>query len=309
MKLKSRHRNVSFLSLLFLLLPVKVLAHDPNAKADGEGALFHHYTWWELWNPLLVLTLVAIFAIYVRVMKRMPSNMDTGISLKKKLAFLSGLIAAYAALAGPLAILANNLVLSAHMLQQSLMYVVMPPLVLLGMPIEFYRFLNDRVFNVSFLRILKSPWLHLLLFNLLWSFYHLPFIYEYILEHILLLEVVHVVINTSAFLMWIHVLAPEGLINRMSYVMKMGYMFANGMLITPACALIIFSATILYSSVLEAPQLFLVPTPLDDQQLGGVIMKVVQEFSYSLVIGSIFVKWVKTEKETEVPLKSYPAGL
>ena len=308
MKTKVYYQAVCSLSFFFLLMPPQVFAHDPNAKADGEGAIFQQYTWWEIWNPFLLLILAGVYLLYLWVMRRMPSNLEKGIPLKKKIVFMSGLLAAYVALAGPVAVLANNSVLSVHMLQQSMMYIVMPPLVLLGMPIEFYRFLNDRIFNIKYLRFLKWPLLHLLLFNLLWSFYHLPSIYEYILEHVLLLELTHIVINTSAFLMWIQVLAPDGLINRMSHVMKMGYMFANGMLITPACALIIFSDAVLYSSLLEAPKLFFISTPLDDQQLGGVIMKVVQEFAYSIVIGSIFVKWVKSEQEPETPLKSYPAG-
>ena len=303
-----RINAVGFFSFLFLLQPLQVFAHDPNAKADGEGTLFEQYAWWEVWNPLLFIALAVIYIFYLRVMRRIPSFSESGIPLKKNAAFAAGLLVVYVALAGPVAVMSNNSVLSIHMLQQSLMYVVMPPLILLGMPIEFYRFLNEQVFNIRFLRFLRWPLLHLFLFNLLWSFYHIPFIYEYILEHVLLLEVVHVVINTSAFLMWIQVLAPDGLINRMSYVMKMGYMFANGMLITPACALIIFSNVVLYSSILEAPELFFIATPLDDQQLGGVIMKVVQEFSYSIVIGSIFYKWVKAEKEPAIPLKSYPAG-
>lgn len=309
MKMNNRFTIMSFFFLLLALLPVQAFAHDPSAKADGEGALFQQYHWFEIWNPLLLLLLGAVYIAYIWVMRRMPSTRSEGIPMKKKIVFLSGLLVTYFALAGPIAVLANNLLLSAHMLQQSMMYIVMPPLVLLAMPIEFYQFLNDRVFNVKWLRILKFPLFHLLLFNMLWSFYHIPLIYEYILEHVLLLEVLHVVINTSAFLMWIHVLAPEGLINRMSYMMKIGYMFANGVLITPACALIIFSGSVIYPSIYEAPTLSILPTPLDDQQLGGIIMKIVQEVAYSIVIGSVFYKWVQSQpKKDDIPVDAYPRG-
>lgn len=304
------HFKIIGLTLLFLAsLPLQAYAHNPEERANGDGNLFQQYTWFEILNPLLLFSLVIVYIAYLRTMNKFSNKHVGERNLKKKVSFLLGLLTIYISLAGPIAILSNNLILSAHMLQQSFMYIVMPPLILLGMPREFFQFLDERLFKPRFLRILKSPLLSLLLFNALWSFYHIPPIYEFFLEQFILLEILHIVLNTSAFLMWIQVLAPEDQINEMSSIKKIGYMFANGMLITPACALIIFASSVIYPSINEAPQVFATLTPLGDQQLGGIIMKVVQEISYGAAIGYIFFKWARLERAKDAQIDDLPNSI
>ncbi|MFC7063610.1 cytochrome c oxidase assembly protein, partial [Halobacillus seohaensis] len=290
---------------LFAFLPIQTFAHKPEVRANGDENLFQQYTWLEILNPILFLSLALVYIAYLRTMRKISSNRLEERDLKKKICFLLGLLTIYISLAGPIAILSNNLVLSAHMLQQSFMYIVMPPLILLGMPRGFYQLLNEKLLKPRFLGILKSPLFTLLLFNVLWSFYHLPSIYEYFLEQFILLEILHLVINTSAFLMWIQLFAPEDQFSEMSYLKKIGYMFANGMLITPACALIIFSGDVIYPSIEEAPQVIASLTPLRDQQLGGIIMKVVQEFSYGTAIAYVFFKWARLERAKDAEVDEY----
>ena len=38
-------------------------------------------------------------------------------------------------------------------------------------------------------------------------------------------------------------------------------------------------------------------TPIDDQQLGGILMKIVQEIIYAAFLMSIFFKWYKNEQD------------
>lgn len=305
MKVKNRLKILGLTLFLFAFLPIQTFAHKPEVRANGDENLFQQYTWLEILNPILFLSLALVYIAYLRTMRKISSNRLEERDLKKKICFLLGLLTIYISLAGPIAILSNNLVLSAHMLQQSFMYIVMPPLILLGMPRGFYQLLNEKLLKPRFLGILKSPLFTLLLFNVLWSFYHLPSIYEYFLEQFILLEILHLVINTSAFLMWIQLFAPEDQFSEMSYLKKIGYMFANGMLITPACALIIFSGDVIYPSIEEAPQVIASLTPLRDQQLGGIIMKVVQEFSYGTAIAYVFFKWARLERAKDAEVDEY----
>jgi putative membrane protein len=86
----------------------------------------------------------------------------------------------------------------------------------------------------------------------------------------------------------------------MTDLQQMGYVFFNGVLLTPACALIIFSNTELYPAYIQGSQMihfFL--TPLEDQQLGGTLMKVIQEFVYGTVLAYVFFKWYRKEKKKE----------
>ncbi|UOQ94008.1 cytochrome c oxidase assembly protein [Halobacillus shinanisalinarum] len=62
----------------------------------------------------------------------------------------------------------------------------------------------------------------------------------------------------------------------------------------------------IYPSISEAPQLFPWFTDLQDQRLGGIIMKVVQEFSYGTVIAYVFFKWARLERAKDAQVDEYP---
>ncbi|MFZ3580141.1 cytochrome c oxidase assembly protein [Virgibacillus sp. DJP39] len=308
MNIKNQLKILGLALFFFSLLPLQTFAHNPESRITEDGGVFQQYTWFEILNPLLFFSLVVVYIVYLRVMRKVSNSYTGERDLRKKISFLFGLLTIYISLAGPISILSNNLIFSAHMLQQALMYIVMPPLILVGMPHVFYQFFDKILVKSKILRIFKSPLIGLLLFNVLWSLYHIPTIYEYVWQQFILLEVSHLVINTSAFLMWIHVLAPVGQINKMSYLTKIGYMFANGILITPACALIIFAPDVVYPSVNEAPQLFSFSTPQNDQQLGGIIMKLVQEISYGAAITYIFSKWARLERKKNAQIDELPVS-
>lgn len=66
-------------------------------------------------------------------------------------------------------------------------------------------------------------------------------------------------------------------LGRLSDLQNLGYIFAGRLLLPSACTLIIFSDTPFYFVYSSAPQLFNFLPPLDNQQTGGIIMKIVQE--------------------------------
>lgn len=89
----------------------------------------------------------------------------------------------------------------------------------------------------------------------------------------------------------------------MNGLLKLGYIMADGILLTPACALIMFSDTTLYSTysdpsawaeamklcvpldtlsgmTLTGPEMFSSMPVLEDQQLGAIVMKILQEIVY-----------------------------
>jgi putative membrane protein len=69
--------------------------------------------------------------------------------------------------------------------------------------------------------------------------------------------------------------------------------------LTPPCAMITFTDSILYPTYSQMSHMLPLMSPLHDQQLGGVIMKVVQEIVYIFAIGLVFVKWIRLEREKD----------
>lgn len=115
----------------------------------------------------------------------------------------------------------------------------------------------------------------------------------------------HLVLFLSAFQMWFPVFAPIEEADSLSELQKMAYVFGNGILLTPACALIIFANQLLYTNYMNAAPPFEFFPMIDDQQLGGVIMKIIQEIVYGTCLAYIFFKWYRKERRTEDP---YPDG-
>lgn len=122
-------------------------------------------------------------------------------------------------------------------------------------------------------------------------------------------------------------LTPLKEFDRMQPLLKIGYIFANSVLITPACVLIIFAPEPLYATytqggswmqamslcvppdVLEGlapgltgPEMFTPLSTLIDQQLGGIIMKIIQEITYGGILATVIFSWVRKEKNTIDPL-------
>ncbi|MEH6939562.1 cytochrome c oxidase assembly protein, partial [Bacillus sp. JJ664] len=134
-----------------------------------------------------------------------------------------------------------------------------------------------------------------------------------------------------AIFMWFPVMNNLEDRQTLSDIQKIGYMFANGILLTPACALIIFSGhpfyatyndPVLWSKAMElcvspdilkslnisGPEVLNFMSAREDQQVGGVIMKIIQEIVYGWVIGYNFFKWAKREQNGNKidPISSNP---
>ncbi|CAM5451704.1 Cytochrome c oxidase assembly factor CtaG OS=Lysinibacillus sphaericus OX=1421 GN=LS41612_18535 PE=4 SV=1 [Lysinibacillus sphaericus] len=58
------------------------------------------------------------------------------------------------------------------------------------------------------------------------------------------------------------------------------------------------AASTLSSLSLSGPELFTDMKPVADQQLGGVLMKILQEIIFGVLIGAIFTKWYRSEQRT-----------
>ncbi|ANU24841.1 hypothetical protein BCM40_08395 [Planococcus donghaensis] len=219
---------------------------------------------------------------------------------KKFAFFFSALVVLYVTLGSPLHVLGDHYLFSAHMLEQSLIYTLLPPLLLLGLPKRFVAPIVRLGIRTKILSFLKRPLIPLLMFNVLFSFYHIPLVFNVVVDNNVLHNLMHFVLTLTAFFMWIPLIPMVKELDTLSEIHKIGYIFAAGMLLTPACALIIFADQSFYTVYSDAPQLFASLPPLEDQRTGGIVMKVVQEIVYSTVIGYIFFTWARKERLSKV---------
>lgn len=272
-----------------ILYPIKsVLAHNGVDEQNSTNNIY------EQWNPILAVALLVIIAAYIYQFKK---EQDF---VKKLIFFLSSLFIFYLAMGSPIHLLGDHYLFSAHMLEQSLIYTALPPLLLLSLPKRFVKPVIDFGLKYKLLSFLKYPLIPLLLFNMLFSFYHIPIIFNTVISNNILHNVTQLVLTVTALFMWVPLIPKVKDLDKLTEVQKIGYIFAAGILLTPACALIIFSDQTFYPIYTEAPQLFAILPPLEDQRTGGIIMKVVQEIVYGTMIGYIFFKWAKQERLRDV---------
>ncbi|OEH93918.1 cytochrome c oxidase assembly factor CtaG [Bacillus solimangrovi] len=274
-----------------------------------------------LWSPYYFIAILSIAVLYVTVVRGrfMDKFTDATPATRKQMTrFLGAMALLYIVKGSPLDLL-GHMNFSFHMVQMSLLYLAIPPLLILGTPDWLLRaIVNTKGINQIF-KLFSKPLLALFLFNGSFSMYHFPGVFDFIKTDSLLHAAVTGLIFIFAFFMWIPLIAPLPEYDRMSDLFKMGYLFANGLLLSPACALIIFSNSPLYATYYDPEHwvqalalcvpasllngidvsninLFSFTSLQKDQQLGGIIMKIVQEIIYGMTLGYVFFRWVRNEK-------------
>ncbi len=281
-----------------------------------------------LWSPVflgVMITVVSSYFFIITVFRKRIASSEK-VPLRKRIYFILGASLVYLFLGSPIDLL-GHLLFSVHMTQMAGVYLVAVPLLLLGMPKWLLRLFIFHKFMRKPWRIFTHPLLALFMFNILFSLYHLPIVFDTIKTNELLHVVAHCVLFFTSLMMWWPLLNPLPEAKILSSMRKMGYLFANGVLLTPACALIIFSHHALYTTYtnpqawatamelcvpadllqslgLYEPYFFTGITPLEDQQLGGVMMKIMQEIVYGAFIGYVFYHWIREEKVKEIEIKN-----
>ncbi|KGX88577.1 cytochrome c oxidase assembly factor CtaG [Pontibacillus litoralis] len=279
-----------------------------------------------LWSPFYALFVIALGVLYYLLTgpwRKKFGDVDRP-TVSQQVTFYAGLVLLYIIKGSPIDLL-SHIMFTAHMMQMALYYILFPTLIIKGIPEWMWRKLFSAPIIAPLLNLLTKPLISLLLFNGLFSLYHYPAVFDFAKTSV----VAHAVITTgilfAAFIVWMPIFPPIKEKDTMSPVFKIGYVFANGVLLTPACALIIFSTEPLYSTYTDAsawmsalslcvpgdvlgtlslsgPQIFSPMPVLEDQQLGGIIMKVTQEVVYGIYIGMIFFPWFLKEQDKIDPL-------
>lgn len=254
-----------------------------------------------LWSPAVLFFIALIGFVYFMAIGpwRHFFKDAAPVSAVKKLSFCLALVLYYVAEGSPLNFYGHNFMFSFHMIQQSIAYLMVPPLLFSGMPSWMMTPLLENRRIKPWLKPITHPLLSVFLFNMLFSMYHMPLVFNRVYDHPWLHDAYHYVLLLTAFHMWFPVFCPNQEYSRLSSLQKVAYIFADGVLLTPACALIIFANKALYQHYATVPEAYTLLSVIEDQQLGGVVMKIAQEIIYGTVLAFIFFRWYHTERKKE----------
>lgn len=274
-----------------------------------------------LWSPSLFLILLAVLGVYFLVLTKYRTKFSNSEPLTNKEAvyFSIGIILVYIVKGSPLDLM-GHLMFYAHMIQMAVLYLITPIFFILGIPKWVWRSMLASKGIGSLFKFFTKPIVALILFNGLFSFYHIPLIFDTIKINFWLHEGYTSILFIVSIIMWWPLVNPLPEEQKLSGLKKVGYIFADGVLLTPACALIIFADTPMYATYsdpnawgqalalcvsptllsgldLSGPEMFSSMSLVHDQQLGGVIMKIIQEIVYGYVLAMVFFSWYRKEQE------------
>ena len=255
-------------------------------------ALLHPFTQfsWLKWSvhPSTVIGLLVLAAIYI--IRAAQAGPDQSLSGTRKLSFFASLFVIFAALNGPIHDLSDNYLFSGHMVQHLLLTMLMPPLMLYGVPGWMLRpLLRNRVLQAIAKRITR-PIACYLIFNIVIAGWHIPAMYNAAMEShdIHILE--HLMFMGAAVLMWWPLASQLPELPRLAYPGQMLYSFLMTLPMSVVAIYIVMADTVLYPFYSSAPRIMKL-SPMEDQLLGGLIMWVPGGIIFMIIMTVVFFKW------------------
>lgn len=257
----------------------------------------HEGSWWIL-EPgisagLILLTTLYFFAIGpMRRHYGWADRVDRG----QVVMFLLAMIILFTSLQGPLHELSDYYSFSAHMLQHLLVTLIVPPLFISGLPTWLVDWLLQLPVVGPVMRLLTHPFAAFGLFNIVFSLWHVPAFYQAALGRPAIHSLEHILFIGTAMLTWWPIFSTATVRPRLSEPWQMLYLFAQSLIPTVLGAMITFADFALYPFYAAAPRI-LGLSPIDDQQIAGLLMWMGGTFIVLAVLTARFFTWMERDSD------------
>lgn len=278
-------------------LPILAHAHALDAPIHMRGALPDE---WSVEPWVLVVTSVSLLLYVVGwVRLRIRAKRGDLAYAHQGSAFLGGWLALVAALCSPLDTW-SDVLFSAHMLQHETLMIVAAPLLVIGRPLPFWLWAfphasRTRVASLFRLLAWRRLWAWLTRPYVAWSLHvfilwgwHMPRYFEAALKNEGIHACQHISFFLSSVLLWWTIIGDSGRGHRGQAMLSL----FTTMIHTGALgALLTLAPTVWYPAYIE-PCKTLGIDPLQDQQLGGLVMWIPAGLVY--VAGALLIaaRWL-----------------
>jgi putative membrane protein len=266
--------------------------------------LFHGgqpHNWHDLvraWSfePLVVVSLAVAAALFIVGLRRCKS-----LRTWEALCFAGGWLALFVALVSPLHAW-GRVLFSAHMSQHEVLMLVAAPLLVLGRPLVVFLWAlplnwSRRIGNLCKIQPINRLWKVITIPLVAWVVHaialwtwHIPLLFEAVQHNEAVHTAQHLSFLISALLFWwalIH--GPQG---AMGYGAAVLYLFTTSIHSGALGALLTVAGSVWYPSYLGLTSSWGL-TPLEDQQLGGLIMWIPAGLVYLIAGLALFAGWLR----------------
>jgi putative membrane protein len=309
----SRLREAAALCLICsCLFPLTVcLAHEGKPHTPRDLL-----TDWGF-EPFVVAGLAVSAWLYFRGVRRLWRESAAGAGIRKweAMAYAGGWFALFIALASPLHPL-GSVLFSAHMSQHEILMLVAAPLLVLGRPLVAFIWAlplrwRRKAGGAAKSSPLQSVWRAATNPLAAWAIHafalwvwHAPALFQATLDSELVHTAQHLSFLLSALLFWWALI--HGRRALMGYGAAVLYMFTTSIHSGLLGALITFSSSVWYPAYSETTTSWGL-TPLEDQQLGGLIMWIPAGLVYIFAGLALFAGWLR-ESERRAVRRERAAG-
>ena len=287
-----------------VLLTLSVAAFAHGDKPHNMGELFSAWSF----DPVVVVLLVVSAAVYVigTVNVWRGSEAGAGISAKAAAAYAAGWLTLVIALVSPVHTW-GEVLFSAHMTQHEILMLISAPLLVLGRPLiaglwamprasrlRIGQLVHDGPILRSW-RLLTDPAVAFVVHGLALWIWHIPFLFQATLQSDVVHTLQHASFLGSALLFWWAIIyGRRGLA---SYGVGVLYLFITSVHTGILGAFLTFTPRLwypIYSSTTAGWGL----SPIEDQQLGGLIMWVPAGIVYIVAALIMFSAWIRSSEDS-----------
>jgi putative membrane protein len=237
-----------------------------------------------------IVTLSVAYALGVGPLRR---RLAPGVPLPvlRALSFAIAMLIAFLVVSSPLHLLAEAYLLSAHMLQLSLLIYVVPPLLLTGLPPWLLRPALAHPQILPWMRCLTRPWIAFILFQLVFIGWHVPAVFRTVLTNETLHGLSYLVLVTVSVLMWWPIMGELRGLSRPPLATRFAYVLALLLAHLPVMGVMTMAQEPLYPWYATAPRVFGL-SPMADQQLGSAVMMVITLLALLVPLCAIGLRWL-----------------
>ena len=300
---KAQRRKVKALSRAavvagFFFAPLRLCGKPVLLFHGGQPHNWHDLMRAWSFEPLVVISLMLSGLLFIIGLHRLKRK---SIRTWEALCFALGWLALFVALVSPVHAW-GRVLFSAHMSQHEILLLVAAPLLVLGRPLIAFLWAlpmhwSRRLGNVAKTGAINRVWRTLTIPLVAWLLHavalwvwHIPVLFEAVLKYESIHTLQHLSFLLSALLFWwalIH--GPRG---AMGYGAAVLYLFTTSVHSGVLGALLAVAGTAWYPSYTGLTTSWGL-TPLEDQQLGGLIMWIPASLVYLVAGLALFAGWLR----------------
>jgi putative membrane protein len=286
--------------LLFFFVSCAVMSNTAWAHEAGP-ADFNELRYWWAFDPGIVLPVILSALLYTIGVVRLRRVNRHVIGAVEIACFLAGWLTLVIALVSPLHPW-GSVLFSAHMTQHELLMLVAAPLLVLGRPLVPFlwafpkttaRHLSAWTKATAWQRVwraITAPFVAWLIHAVVLWGWHVPFLFQATLASEWVHALQHASFFGSALLFWWAIL--HGRQRAFAHGAAVLYLFTTALHSSLLGALLTFSRMVWYPVYNGTTQSWGL-TPLEDQQLGGLIMWIPAGIVYIIAALALFAGWLR----------------